>query len=112
MSHVFLIFGENKIRWTKGIQHFKDLATYFTRFGMALELLLGKDQLAIDRNLKYTAGSGDQFPAFHEIFDCAFFQNFFRQTDGTWCVISSGTIVDSDVHQSILHRFAPLFLTL
>ena len=65
--------------------------------------LLGKDQLAIDPNIKHATGSWDQFPAFGEILKFAFFQDFVRQTDGNRGMVSSGAVFDDDIHSSVLH---------
>ena len=74
---------------------------------MATDLLLGEDQLAVDRDIKYAAGSGDEFPTADEVFNVALVQDFVRQTDGNRLVSSSGAVLDDDVHSAFLHG-APL----
>ena len=93
-----------KIRWTQGIQHFQDRFSDFARFRMAAQFFLAENQLAINGHFKATPLRRNQLPVSNKIFDFTFIQDLVRQTDGTWGVVSSCTVFNSDVHQWLLHN--------
>ncbi len=71
---------------------------------MATELFLGKNQLAVDGDLKKAVFGWDHPPGADELLDVPFLQNFSRQTDGTGCVVSDHAVFDDDVQHRVLHR--------
>lgn len=70
---------------------------------MPAECFFREYLLAIDDNLKYTPTQWHELPCADVIFQFAFGQHFFRQTDGARGVISRSTIFDDDVYQTELH---------
>lgn len=98
-----LISSQRNVSRTQRIQHFDNASADFARFGMAVDLLLGKDQLIIDPDVEYPAGAGDHVPAFDKSLNFALLENVVRQTDGNRCVVSSRAVFNLDVHQSLLH---------
>lgn len=104
MSHRILIFGYNKVCRTQCVQHFHDGCAYFAVFCMTTNSLLREDNFIIDGDFKYTARTWNHCPAFYKVFNGTFTQNFVRQTDGSWGVVSRCTISNGDVHESVLHR--------
>ncbi len=71
---------------------------------MAVERFLGKDQLAVDRDLKNAAFGWDHFPGTDKLLDVPFLQDFSRQTDGAFGVVSNRTVFENDVEEGILHQ--------
>ena len=98
-----LISSQRSIGQAQRLQRFENAGADFARFGMAVNLLLGKDQLIIDPDVKDAAGAGDHVPAFDKNFNFALLENVVRQTDGNGCVVSSRAVLNLDVHQSLLH---------
>ena len=98
-----LISSQRNISRAQRFQRLEDAGADFARFGMAIDLLLGKDQLIIDPDVKDAAGAGDHVPAFDKNFNFALLENVVRQTDGNGCVVSSRAVFNFDVHQSLLH---------
>ena len=98
-----LISSQRSIGQAQRLQRFENASADFARFGMAVDLLLGKDQLIIDPDVKDAAGAGDHVPAFDKNFNFALLENVVRQTDGNGCVVSSRAVFNLDVHQSLLH---------
>lgn len=98
-----LISSQRNVSRTQRIQRFDNASADFARFGMAVDLLLGKDQLIIDPDVEYPAGAGDHVPAFDKSLNFALLENVVRQTDGNRCVVSSRAVFNLDVHQSLLH---------
>jgi hypothetical protein len=79
---------------------------------MAAQSLFGKDQFAVNRHFKLAAARWDQPPRTHKDFDFTFTQNFVRQTDGAWSVISNRTIFNLNIQERELHDFRPFHLAL
>lgn len=98
-----LISSQRNIGRAQRLQRFENAGADFARFGMAVDLLLGKDQLIIDPDVKDAAGAGDHVPAFDKNLNFALLENVVRQTDGNGCVVSSRAVFNFDVHQSLLH---------
>ena len=98
-----LISSQRNISQAQRLQRLENAGADFARFGMAIDLLLGKDQLIIDPDVKDAAGAGDHVPAFDKNFNFALLENVVRQTDGNGCVVSSRAVFNLDVHQSLLH---------
>lgn len=98
-----LISSQRNISRAQRLQRLENAGADFARFGMAVDLLLGKDQLIIDPDVKDAAGAGDHVPAFDKNFNFALLENVVRQTDGNGCVVSSRAVFNFDVHQSLLH---------
>lgn len=71
---------------------------------MAVNCLLGEDQLAVDANIKDAAGGRYQLPTADEVFDFTFVQDFIRQTDGVRLVSSSSAVLDYNIHSTFLHE--------
>ena len=70
---------------------------------MTANFLLGKDQLAIDGDIKDAAAARNELPTTDEVLNRPVFQDFVRQTDGIGLVPSSSAILDDNVHDSVLH---------
>ncbi len=64
---------------------------------MATELFLGKDQFAVDRDLKKAAFGWDHPPGANELLDVPFLQNFSRQTDGTLGIVSDRAVFENNI---------------
>lgn len=105
---ILLISSQRDVGRAQRIQRFHNAGADFSRFGMAIDLLLGKDQFAVDPNIKYPAGAWDHVPAFDKSLNFAFFQDVGRQTDGNRRVVSSRAVFNDNVHQSLLHDASPL----
>ena len=90
-------------------QNFQDAGADLPRLGMAVDLLLGEDKLAVDAHVKDAAGAWNHVPAFDINFDFALVENFVRQTDGNGCVVSSRAVFNDNVHQSLLHESASFY---
>lgn len=100
---LLVVFRDLKIRRAQGIQHLEDGGADFARLSMAFERFFGEDQFAIDGDFKDTTHPRNQFPGSDEILNGSFFQDFVRQTDGAWGIISSGTVVYRNAKQRLLH---------
>lgn len=90
-------------------ERFQDTAADLAGFGMTTKLFFGKDQFAIDRDVKNATRAGDQVPTADKVFDFAFVQNFVRQTDGNRLMSSSSAVRDDDIHSAFLHELYPFF---
>lgn len=66
-------------------------------FGMAAQFFLGVQPRSINRELEHSTFAGDERPRPDINFDTTFFQDFFRQTDGAGCVLSSRAVFKCDV---------------
>ncbi len=64
---------------------------------MAIEHLLGKDQLAVDHDFKEAAFARDQLPGTDKLLDVPFLQDLSRQTDSARGVVSDRAVFEHDV---------------
>lgn len=76
----------------------------FARFGVAAYSLLGEDEFAIDDDFEDAAAGRDKPPRGNVIFEFAFVQNFCRQTDSAFGVVSGRAVGDADVQNGVIHR--------
>lgn len=69
--------------------------------------LLREKQLTIDQQFKFAACGWGELPIGNEVLYLTFAQNFVRQTDGPWGVVSSSAVNQFDVNATWLHREGP-----
>ena len=66
--------------------------------GEAVGLAFGEDGAAIEQHLKPAVAERLQLQGGDPLFE--FFQDFLRQTDGPWFVVSAGAVLDRDLHSN------------
>ena len=78
-----------------GLEPFSNQAQYLTRLGMTVQLVLGKNQLPVQRNFENATGSLHQAQ-----FDAGILSpNLGRQTGGPGFVVSGNAILDAYQHR-------------
>lgn len=88
-----ILFFRNNHTWrADSLQFLQDGCPDFTRLGMAAQSLFGEYFVAVDCDLEGSTGAGGHRPGANEIFNFAFTQNFVRQTDGAWRIVSSRAV--------------------
>lgn len=86
----------------------RDRAVDFARFCVTADRLLREHQLTIDRNIKDPTLAGNQRPRTDKRFQFAVAENFVRQPDGAFGVVSGCAVFDTNFEQAKLHHSLPL----
>ena len=73
-----------------------DQLQHLSGIRVSADILLGEDEISIDRHLEHAARSLDQFDLGVGVLPL----NLGRQTGGPWSVVSDCAILDTDFHHA------------
>lgn len=94
----------------KFAQEVAESGNHFARFSVTPNSLFGEDQLTVDDDFKEATARWNEPPGRDVIFKLAFVQNFCRQTDSTFGVVSGRAVGDADVQNGVIHRSLLFFI--